>query len=208
MARMKVKIPLMLAAAAIFFLTGCASTRPIPAAYFSAENKMTVSVVGIPARPDIENKTGTAGGLAGALAASINDSIERNRLVKRMGEVKPEEVVELVMSKVEAGTAGGIPIVKEGNNLSMEIEIAHWGWRRNTGLLVGPAIASLSATIDAKVTIFDVTQGKVKVAESKITGEERVGRSPQHEDLRRGLEMCAEDLAAKIHHFIKPARNG
>jgi hypothetical protein len=202
---MKVKLALILAAAAAFFLTGCASTKPIPASYFGGENKMAVRVVRIPAGPSIENKSGNAGGLASAIAASINDSIERNRLIKRMGEVKPDEVVELVTSKVEAGTTGGIPIVKEGNNLLMEIEIEHWGWRRNTGLLVGPAIASLSATIDAKVSVYDVSQAKVKVAESKITGEERVGRSPQHEDLPRGLEMCAEDLAAKIHYFIKPA---
>jgi hypothetical protein len=193
---------LLLAAALAFFVTGCASTKPLPASYLGGENKLAIQIVKIPAKPQIQGGSGGVG-LAGALAASITDSLERNRLVKRMGEVTTNDVVSLVTTKVEEEVAQTIGVVKEGNNLLMEIEIQQWGWRRNTGLWVGPAFASLSSTIVAKVRVFDLAGGRVKVAESTITGSEEVGRSPEHQDLRRGLEMSAQDLADKIRYSLQ-----
>lgn len=200
---MRIHVLLPLAAALAVLAAGCASTKPIPASYLGGENKLAIQLVKIPAKPRIEAGSGSAGGLAGAIAASINDAIEQKRLTQRMGEVSPDEVVNLIMSKVESEAAQAVPVVKDGNNLLMEIEVENWGWRRNTGLLVGPALAALSSTIVAKVSVYDGAQGKVKVGESTITGAERVGRSPEHDDLRRGLKMSAQDLADKIRFFLE-----
>ncbi|HUS33787.1 MAG TPA: hypothetical protein VM680_00400 [Verrucomicrobiae bacterium] len=200
---MRIQVFLPLAAALAVLVTGCATTKSLPASYIGGENKLSIQLVKIPAKPRIEAGSGGGGGLAAAIAASVNDAIEQNRLAKRMGEVSPDEVVNLIMTKVEKEAALAVPVVKEGNNLLMEIEVENWGWRRNTGLWVGPALAALSSTIAAKVSVYDLAQGKVKVGEATITGAERVGRAPEHEDLRRGLEMSAQDLADKIRYFLE-----
>ncbi len=204
---MKFKGLFFMAAVLVCLATGCVTTKPISPAYLGSPNIMAVQVARISAKPQMEDNSAGAGGLAGAVASSINSSIERKRLAKRMGEVPVADVVELIINKVEGEISPIVPVGRDGNNLLMEIEVQQWGWRRNANLWLGSAFAPLSSTIVAKVSVFDLDKGKLKVAESTITGVEKVGRDPQQEDLKRGLELSAEDLAIQIRAFLqaKPA---
>lgn len=200
------KIGLCLLAVVALLAQGCATRKTLPSAYLGGQNRIAIQVVRIGEKPEIQNSSMGTGGLAGALAVKITDSLEARRLMKKMGEVRSEDVVKLTQAKVEEAVGAVIPVSPTGNNLLMEIEIEQWGWRRNVGLLVGPALAALSSTITARVTVLDVAKGRVKVAETRLTGEERVGRSPDPEDLRRGLEISADNLGEEIRAFLEAER--
>lgn len=187
--------------AGLLLLPGCATHRPIPAAYLENEHEATVVIKRMP--PKATMRDSGQGGLIGALVTSGRGSNMKEKLAGIQGET----VRELFTQEFTRILGEHFTVNQQTNDLKIRVTIQNWGWFVPTTML-GIKTGAYQCEMTGMVEVFDMKNKQKKVAFTPVIVQRPLGNKPEEIAAKEAIVEVAQAFAVEAERLLTAPSKG